>query len=137
MVHLDILDHQTWPQRPQYNIGTAGRKAITINGRVVKTFSPEWILREKILSKHECDGSIKEATDIRDVTNMLLLVIPGKPELNFDDDQKLKNALSRLLQKRPALEQRLQQKINCTAVFGTWYGSLSVQSDRLLTEAVF
>lgn len=127
VVHLEIFDHQSWPQRPQYNIGTASRKTITVNGRAVKTFSPEWILREKILSQHEREGSIKEATDIRDVTNMLSLVIPGKPELNFDNDQKLKNALSRLLQKRPALEQRLRQKINCTAVFGTWYESLSVQ----------
>ena len=50
--------------------------------------------------------------------------------------KRLKNALGRLLQKRPALEQRLRQKIKCTAVFGTWYKSLSVQSDRLLAEAV-
>lgn len=102
----------------------------------MKTFSPEWILREKILSQHEREGTLKEATDIRDVANMLWLVIPGKPELNFDHDQKLKDALGRLLQKRPALEPRLRQKIECTAVFGTWYKSLSVQSDRLLTEAV-
>ncbi len=66
------------------------------------------MLREKILSQHEREGSSKEATDIRDVTNVLLLVIPGKPKLNFDDDEKLKNALSRLLQKRPALEQILR-----------------------------
>lgn len=51
---------------------------------------------------------------------MLSLIIPGKPELNFDDDQKLKNVLGRLLQKRPDLELPLQQKINLPAVFGTW-----------------
>ena len=55
----------------------------------MKTFSPEWILREKILSQHEREGTLKEATDIRDVANMLWLVIPGMPELNFDDDQKI------------------------------------------------
>lgn len=115
---------------------TASRKTIIVNGQTVKTFSPEWILREKILSPHEREGTLKEATDIRDVANMLWLVISGKPELNFDHDQKLKDALGRLLQKRPALEPRLRQKIECTAVFGTWYKSLSVQSDRLLTEAV-
>lgn len=56
--------------------------------------------------------SRKEATNIRDVTNMLLLVIkiPGKPELNLDGNEKLKNALSRLLQKRPDLEQHLRHR---------------------------
>lgn len=78
---------------------TASRKTIIVNGQTVKTFSPEWILREKILSQHEREGTLKEATDIRDVANMLWLVIPGKPELNFDHDQKLKDALGRLLQK--------------------------------------
>ncbi len=77
------------------------------------------------------------ATDIRDVTNILLLVILGKPVLNFDDNQESENALGRLLQKRPDLEQLLRQKINLSAVFETWYEFLSDQSDRLLTEAVF
>lgn len=86
VVHLEVFDHQSWPQRPQYNIETASRKTITVNGKTVKTFSPEWILREKILSQHEREGTLKEATDIRDVANMLWLVILGKPELNFDDD---------------------------------------------------
>ena len=63
VVHLEIFDHQSWPQRPQYNIETASRKTITVNGRTVKTFSPEWILREKILSQHEHEGTLKEATD--------------------------------------------------------------------------
>lgn len=77
-------------------------------------------------------------TDIRDVTNILLLVIPGKPVLNLDDNQESENALGRLLQKRPDLEQLLRQKINLSAVFETWYESLSHQSHhRLLTEAVF
>lgn len=77
------------------------------------------------------------ATDIRDVTNILLLVILGKPVLNFDDNQESENALGRLLQKRPDLEQLLRQKINLSAVFETWYEFLSDQSNRLLTEAVF
>lgn len=89
------------------------------------------------MSQHEHEGTLKEATDIRDVVNLLRLAKPGKPELNFNDEQSLKIALGRLLQKRPPLEQILRQKIKCTTVFGTWYGSLSAQSDRLLTEAVF
>ena len=63
VVHLEIFDHQSWPRRPQYNIETASRKTITVNGRTVKTFSPEWILREKILSQHEKDNHL--STDER------------------------------------------------------------------------
>lgn len=40
VVQLEIFDHQSWPQRPQYNIETASRKTIIVNGRTVKTFSP-------------------------------------------------------------------------------------------------
>jgi hypothetical protein len=126
LVELEIFDYQSWPQRPQYNIQTASRRTIDINGHPVKTFSPEWILREKILSQHQRQGSVKEATDIRDLTSMLPLAGPGKPELNFNDDQNLRNALSNLLQKRPALEQRLRQKIRCTAIFGHWYALLLI-----------
>jgi len=118
-VEIEIFDHQSWPNRPQYNMQTASRRTINVNGHVVNTFSPEWILREKILSQHQRQGSPKEATDIRDVVSMLRRVTPGKPELNFDHDQNLKNALSNLLQKRPALGQRLKEKISCTAVFGS------------------
>lgn len=63
--------------------------------------------------------------------------LTGKPELNLDDNQESENALDRLVQKWPDLEQLLRQKINLSAVFETWYESLSNQSDRLLTEAVF
>ena len=121
MVHLEIFDYYSWPERPQYNIETASRKSITVNGRTVKIFSPEWILREKILAQHEREGTQKEATDLRDIANMLWLVIAGKPELNFDDDLKLSNALGRLLEKRPGVAQLFGQNISFTAGFGTWY----------------
>jgi hypothetical protein len=52
LVELEVFDHQSWPQRPQYNIQTATRPTISVNGYPVKTFGPEWILREKILSQH-------------------------------------------------------------------------------------
>ena len=124
LVQLEIFDLQSWPNRPQYNIQTASRRTINVDGCAVKAFSPEWIIREKILSQHERQGTPKEATDIRDLASMLPLVIPGTPELNFNHDEALKNALVNLLQKRPALAQHLKNRIDCTAVFGGWYASL-------------
>jgi hypothetical protein len=121
LVQLEVFDYQSWPQRPQYNIHNAGRRILNVDGHAVKVFSPEWILREKILSQYQRQGSTREETDILDLTSVLPLVMPGKPELNFDGDQNLKNALANLLQKRPALAQRLKEKVNCTAVFGGWY----------------
>ncbi|KAF5861179.1 hypothetical protein ETB97_000553 [Aspergillus alliaceus] len=117
LVQLEVFDYQSWPQRPQYNIPVATRRTITVNGHPVKVFSPEWIFREKVLSQHQRQGSAKEATDIRDLSSMIPLLTSGKPELDFDRDQSLKNALLNLLQKRPALGARLKQKVKCTAVF--------------------
>ncbi|PGG95093.1 hypothetical protein AJ79_10267 [Helicocarpus griseus UAMH5409] len=60
---------------------------VNINGRPVKMFGPEWIPREKILAQHERQGGLKEATDIRDVANLIPFAVAGKPELNFSNDQ--------------------------------------------------
>lgn len=125
LVELEVFDYQSWPQRPQYNIETASRRTLNINGHPVKTFSPEWILREKILSQYQRQGAMKEGTDIRDLSSMIPLAMPGKPELDFNDNEELANALSNLLQKRPALAQPLKQKIKCAAIFQNWYASLS------------
>lgn len=53
LVELEVFDAQSWPQRPQYNLQTATRTTRIINGQVVNFFSPEWILREKILSQYQ------------------------------------------------------------------------------------
>ncbi len=42
VVHLEIFDYYSWPERPQYNIETASRESITVNGRAVEMFSPGW-----------------------------------------------------------------------------------------------
>jgi hypothetical protein len=118
VVVLEIFDFYSWPQRPQYNLQTASRRSLSINGYPVKIFSPEWILREKILSQYERQGSAKQATDIFDLMSIMPFAIPGKPEMNFDKNQQLRNALSYLLQKHPELKSRLREKINCVAVFG-------------------
>jgi hypothetical protein len=83
----------------------------------VKLFSSEWILREKILSQYQRQGSPKEGTDIRDIRNMIPLVAPGSPELDFNQKQELQTALENLVQKRPALAQALKAKVKCSAVF--------------------
>ncbi|EGE85879.1 hypothetical protein RJZ56_007559 [Blastomyces dermatitidis] len=117
LVELEVFDFQSWPQRPQYNIQAATRKTLNINGRAVKFFGAEWILREKILSQYQRQGSPKEGTDIRDITNMIPLAVPGRPELDFNQSQELQTALANLVQKRPALVQSLKAKVKCTAVF--------------------
>jgi hypothetical protein len=117
LVDLEVFDYQSWPQRPQYNIRAATRKTLNINGHEVKFFSPEWIMREKILSQYQRQGSPKEAIDIRDISNMLSLVVSGKPELNFNQSQELQTALANLVQKRPNLAQALKAKIKCSTVF--------------------
>lgn len=117
LVELEVFDYRSWPQRPQYNIPATTRQTLNINGRGVKLFSPEWILREKILSQYQRQGSAKEGTDIRDIINMIPLAVPGRSELDFNQDRELQNALSNLLQKRPALAQTLKAKIRCSIIF--------------------
>ena len=116
LVELEVFDQQSWPQRPQYNIRNASRSSVIINGYTVKIFSPEWILREKILSQHQRQGG-KEEVDIRDAIQMLSIATPGKPELNFDSDPSLGEALLAFIRKRPDQERSLRQKIRCRAVF--------------------
>ncbi|GKZ75182.1 hypothetical protein AnigIFM63309_003792 [Aspergillus niger] len=117
LVELEVFDYKSWPQRPQYNIRAATRKTLNINGQRVKVFGPEWILREKILSQYQRQGSPKEATDIRDIISMIPLAVPGRPELDFNRNQESQNALANLLQKRPALAHALKAKIKCSSIF--------------------
>lgn len=118
-VCLEVFDYLSWPQRPQYNVKSATRRFLNINGYHVKLFGAEWILREKILSQHGRQGSVKEKSDIQDIINLLPLVIPGTPELDFNNNEESRTALSNLLQKQPELTPDLKEKILCTDVFGT------------------
>lgn len=118
LVELEVFDPQSWPQRPQYNFQYATRRSIIVDRYTVKVFSPEWIFREKILSHYQRQGSYKERVDRQDAVEMLALATPGKPELNFDSDPVLAEALSAFLRKVPNQEQRLRQKVHCRAVFG-------------------
>lgn len=76
LVELEVSDYQSWPQRPQYNLQTASRMILTINGHPVKTFSADWILREKILSQYQRQGP-KAQTEIRHVERLVIFAVPG------------------------------------------------------------
>jgi hypothetical protein len=133
VVQLEVFDYQSWPQRPQYNLENARLRQINVGGQTVKTFSTEWLLREKILSQYQRQGTPKEQVDLRDLTSLLPLASPGRPELNFNGNQNLTTALANLVQKRPALRQNLKNKINCIAVFGVWYAWLP-PPEELVTD---
>lgn len=118
LIELEIFDQQSWPQRPQYNIQIASRWSLSVNGYTVKTFSPEWILREKILSQYQRQGGSKENVDILDAIQIISVATAGKPEMDFDSDPSLSQALLSFIRKRPDQERYLRQKVRCTAVFG-------------------
>lgn len=66
-----IIDYQSWLQQPQYNNQNVSRRTLTTNGYLMKTFSPEWIIHEKILSQYQQQG-IKAQTDTREIHSMRL-----------------------------------------------------------------
>ncbi|CAG7995552.1 unnamed protein product [Penicillium salamii] len=117
LVELEVFDHRSWPQRPQYNIPAATRTRMNINGQVVKLFSAGWILREKILSQYQRQGTRKEGADIGDLIRMIPLAQKGIPELDFNGNAEMQTALANLLQKRPELAQPLKAKIKCDTAF--------------------
>ncbi|KAJ5740809.1 hypothetical protein N7493_000681 [Penicillium malachiteum] len=117
VVELEVFDQASWPQRPQYNLEKASRLTRVVKGQPVKFFSAEWIMREKILSRYQRQG-FKSQIDLQDVVNLLRYARPGLPELDFDSDQKLQDALTSLLEEMPALRSRLSGTIKCKAVFG-------------------
>ena len=94
-----------------------------MNGYPVKTFSPEWILCEKILSQYQRQGP-KAQSDSRDVECLIIFTVPGMLELDFSHTEELKAALADLLKNWPGMQQALKQKINCPAIFNNWYAPL-------------
>ena len=119
LVELEIFDYASWPNRPQYDLQSATRVTQNINGYPVKIFSAEWIIREKILSQYQRQGA-KQAVDLQDVENLMSYAIPGTPELVFDHNQELQDALATFLQRKPRLRSDLQEIIKCQAILGNW-----------------
>lgn len=87
-----------------------------VKGSNSSMFGPEWILREKILSQYQRQGSAKEASDIRDIISIIPLAVSGRPELHFNQNQELQTALANILQKRLALARTLKAKIKCSTI---------------------
>src|SRR5436305_2021647 len=38
LVQLELFDPQNWPEHPQYNLHTASRRTLNVDGHAVKTF---------------------------------------------------------------------------------------------------
>ncbi|KZF20586.1 hypothetical protein L228DRAFT_262520 [Xylona heveae TC161] len=114
----ELFDHLSWPERPQYNLPSTSRNTINVNGHQVKTFSASWIFREKVLAHHQRFHTSKRPYDFADILRMIDLLEPGQPELNFEGNPQLEEALLTLLRVRPHLRGELKGLVKCTAVFG-------------------
>ncbi|ETS85587.1 hypothetical protein PFICI_03612 [Pestalotiopsis fici W106-1] len=127
LVEIEIFDVEAWPNRQQYNIADTASNPMT-----TLTFSPDqysgssgdwkipvmhpvWLLREKILSQYEREGSVKERTDISDLQIMLQVVDPKSLVLSAHNHV---TALQNLMAKRPDLINKLRRAIVCYPVFG-------------------
>ena len=117
-VEMEIFDLPSWPQRPQYDLTKATRITLTLQGQSVKFFSPEWIFREKVLSQHGREGSLKGLQDVGDVIEMLRIARPSAPEMDFNGREEMIEALQSFLHKRPEARSLAAEKVKCDAVLG-------------------
>ncbi|KND92247.1 hypothetical protein TOPH_03224 [Tolypocladium ophioglossoides CBS 100239] len=91
---------------------------ISVSGVEVPVFSARWLLREKIITAFERQGSRKELTDVNDA-----LVLLAAVELNSLDLTSHEEAVRHILARRPEARQSLELKILCPNVLGrpwTW-----------------
>lgn len=121
LAEIEVFDYLRWPDRPQYNLQTASQLTLTVLGRPVKIFSPAWLLREKILTQYQRRGNLKAQSDVIDIYALKRYASCGQPEMNFDENEQLQDALRFLLQHQPSLATSLRRLIKCAAVFGNWY----------------
>ena len=74
-----------------------------------------WLLREKIITQLQREGSEKEVTDLEDVRTLVDFV-EGKT-LVMESVEEIQ-ALKALLEKKPEWKGLLEEAIECPAVFG-------------------
>ncbi|KAI5865737.1 hypothetical protein GGS23DRAFT_554002 [Durotheca rogersii] len=131
LVEIEIFDVQAWPNRQQYDLSDAvanptetlsfeSQPSVSGSGSPsgvvgVPVMHPKWLLREKILSQHERQGSAKERTDISDI-RALLDIYSGEP-LIFSSQEHV-DSLQALVQKAPDLTSGLKRAVSCPQVFG-------------------
>ncbi|WEW61445.1 hypothetical protein PRK78_006935 [Emydomyces testavorans] len=116
VVEIELFDVETWPGRPQYDLSRASnaRRAVQVGGQTVHVMSVAWLLREKIVTQAQREGSKKEASDILDIT--CLATIASDRELDCETEEFVR-ALRRLLEKRPELEESLRRVVKYTNDF--------------------
>lgn len=112
-IEIEIFDVRAWPNRPQYDLTSPNNERITVpvDGVTVPIFGPRWILREKIVTAYERQGSRKEVTDLIDITQLLSL--PGFDSVDLSDHPE---AVSHVLSRRPGLLPLMKQKVRCPSV---------------------
>lgn len=115
-VEVEIFDVEAWPTRPQYDLSKPDndRVMFKINQSDVYVLSPRWLLREKLLSQKQRQGSAKEGSDIDDIEMLLEMV--GAKALTLTEQEHIE-ALRSLLEKRPDLRVALEAAIECSQVF--------------------
>ncbi|EAS27485.1 uncharacterized protein CIMG_10090 [Coccidioides immitis RS] len=103
LVEIEIFDVQAWPGRPQYNLEAVAntRCPVEIEGVNVQVMSVAWLLREKITSQAQREGSRREHSDISDIA--CLATIAADAELVCEIEEFV-GALRRLLEKRPEMK---------------------------------
>lgn len=112
-IEIEMFDVRAWPTRPQYDLSSPDNECITVpvDGIMVPIFGPRWILREKIVTAYERQGSRKEATDLVDISQLLLL-----RDLDPVDLSHYPEAVSYVLSKRPGFLPLMKQKVHCPSV---------------------
>ncbi|KAI1907531.1 hypothetical protein LOZ61_006078 [Ophidiomyces ophidiicola] len=116
LVEIKLFDIEAWPDRPQYDLNSPLNTPVPVHirGKTVQVMSIAWLLREKILSQAQREGSKKEQSDILDIT--CLTTIAEVHELACETVEFVA-ALRRLLEKKPELESSLKRAVKCSAVF--------------------
>ncbi|KAI6777699.1 antigen [Emericellopsis cladophorae] len=123
---IEIFDVGAWPQRSQYDLSNPANEVvrILISGFEVPVFSARWLLREKIVTALERQGSRKERTDLEDACALVQVVDITSLDLTGHAE-----AVQHILTKKPDYRQQLELKIICPDVLGrswTWNESAGV-----------
>ncbi|KAM6515471.1 hypothetical protein FSOLCH5_009696 [Fusarium solani] len=96
-VEIEMFDVGAWPNRPQYNLDDPDNDftVISVNGVDVPIFSARWLLREKIVTVFERQGTRKEETDLDDISILLETVDVNELDLT-DLEDEVQHAVAQL-----------------------------------------
>lgn len=114
-VEIEMFDVGSWPNRPQYNLDDPDNDVtmMTVNGVEVPIFSARWLLREKIVTAFERQGTRKEETDLDDISFLLEAV-----DLNGLDLTGREDAVRHAVAQLPESFELLCLKVICPDVLG-------------------